>query len=276
MRRLISSIKHPVRAELSRVIMNRCREFDEPELAVPAIAFSPHPDDETLGCGGTIALKRSLGAEVDIVFLTDGSGSHPGLIDRDRLRSIRRREAISAASVLGVPEDHLHFMDERDTSLEDNATVVRGRVLDILERLDARQVFVTHRRDPPVGSHDHRAANSIVISALRERGERVEVLEYPVWMWRNWPWVSIPNWSGSTPAFLFRSALSWGRLSRDLNLAAEIEPFLDLKREALDRYESQMAPDTGSSWPTLRGVSGGQFLECFFRDRELFAHSTVP
>ena len=36
------------------------------------IIFSPHPDDETLGCGGTIAKKVKEGYQVKIVFMTDG------------------------------------------------------------------------------------------------------------------------------------------------------------------------------------------------------------
>ena len=48
------------------------RELDRTSQRAPAIVFAPHPDDETLGCGGTILKKRSLGAPVEVVFLTDG------------------------------------------------------------------------------------------------------------------------------------------------------------------------------------------------------------
>jgi len=40
------------------------------------IIFAPHPDDETLAWGGTIALNTRLGNEVHIVFMTDGRYSH--------------------------------------------------------------------------------------------------------------------------------------------------------------------------------------------------------
>ncbi|MEO1183999.1 MAG: PIG-L family deacetylase, partial [Cyanobacteria bacterium J06636_27] len=36
-----------------------------------ALVFSPHQDDETIGCGGMIALKRSQAIPVKVVFLTD-------------------------------------------------------------------------------------------------------------------------------------------------------------------------------------------------------------
>src|SRR5579885_2284019 len=42
----------------------------------PALIIAPHHDDETLGCGGVIALKRAAGVPVQVVILTDGSRSH--------------------------------------------------------------------------------------------------------------------------------------------------------------------------------------------------------
>src|SRR4051812_37624433 len=41
------------------------------------IVFAPHQDDEALGCGAVIARKRNDGGAVHVVFLTDGSASHP-------------------------------------------------------------------------------------------------------------------------------------------------------------------------------------------------------
>jgi len=68
----------------------------------PAVVFSPHYDDETLGVGGTIILKRRLGARVHLVFMTDGSRSHAHAMEGGRLAALRRTEALRAASALGV------------------------------------------------------------------------------------------------------------------------------------------------------------------------------
>ncbi len=51
-----------------------------------AMVFSPHQDDETLGCGGMIARKREQGIPVVVTFLTDGRGSH-GLDPHIQLQS---------------------------------------------------------------------------------------------------------------------------------------------------------------------------------------------
>ena len=39
---------------------------------------SPHPDDDVLGCGGTLALASANGAALCILYVTDGAASHPG------------------------------------------------------------------------------------------------------------------------------------------------------------------------------------------------------
>ncbi len=59
------------------VLARRATVASPTELMVPTVVVAPHPDDETLGCGVLIAAKRRLGAEVAVVFLTDGAASHP-------------------------------------------------------------------------------------------------------------------------------------------------------------------------------------------------------
>jgi len=81
-----------------RGIMNRVvSELDEKDLERTAAVFSPHPDDETLGCGGTIIKKKRAGAEVKVFFMTDGRKSHSHLISGDKLKCIRAREAFAAS-----------------------------------------------------------------------------------------------------------------------------------------------------------------------------------
>ena len=49
--------------------------------ARPFVVLSPHPDDESLGMGGLIALARRNHQDVSIVAVTDGAGSHPAVLD---------------------------------------------------------------------------------------------------------------------------------------------------------------------------------------------------
>jgi hypothetical protein len=69
-----------VRAEQYFEALRMCPVTTTRELTEgrPFVVLSPHPDDETLGTGGLIAEACTRGQEVDVIVVTDGSGSHPG------------------------------------------------------------------------------------------------------------------------------------------------------------------------------------------------------
>ena len=68
-----------------------------------ALVIAPHPDDESLGCGGTIALLRQRGYSVHVLFVSDGTMSHPNspAYPAERLRKVREAEALDALEVPG-------------------------------------------------------------------------------------------------------------------------------------------------------------------------------
>jgi LmbE family N-acetylglucosaminyl deacetylase len=68
------------------------------------LVIAPHPDDETLGCGGTIARHAQAGDSVTIAIVTDGGSSRAGGLDREQIVHERRREAEMAAMRLGATE----------------------------------------------------------------------------------------------------------------------------------------------------------------------------
>lgn len=77
---------------------------------------APHPDDEVFGCGGLIAMKRELGARVDVAILTNGEGSHRKYCDTPEreIAGVRRELAHRASAVLGLAPDCLHWLDFPD------------------------------------------------------------------------------------------------------------------------------------------------------------------
>ena len=76
----------------------------------PFIVVAPHPDDESLACGGLIAEACRQGLRGKVVIVSDGVGSHPNskAYPPDRCRALREEEAKQAGAELGLkPEDML-------------------------------------------------------------------------------------------------------------------------------------------------------------------------
>jgi len=248
---------------------SRARQLSYEELEAPALVFSPHPDDETLGCAGTIIKKREEGARIKIVYMTDGSRSHRHLMSEARLRALRMREAVRANSILGIPEHDIIFLLFLDKELAGNFRQAEEKVFRIIQSSSISQVFIPYHRESP---DDHFATNKIVLSALKRCNLSVTVYEYPIWFWNFLPWVK-PNIGGrrDIPIAIFISIISSLQAIFDLNAFCYIGDVLELKRAALDKYESQMRALVPSErWLTLTDVSNGEFLQCFFQKQEFF------
>jgi N-acetylglucosamine malate deacetylase 2 len=74
-------------------------------MSLDVIAFFAHPDDETMLCGGTLALLASLGARVHLLVATRGEGGEmgePPLCEREQLGALREEELRCATQALGV------------------------------------------------------------------------------------------------------------------------------------------------------------------------------
>src|ERR1700729_3740365 len=92
--------------------------------AEPLLVLAPHPDDESLGCGGLIAEHHARGHDVHVMVLTDGTGSHPRSREypATRLAALRMQEARRAIVALGLPEDRIDFL-----GLPDGHVSLRGK-----------------------------------------------------------------------------------------------------------------------------------------------------
>jgi LmbE family N-acetylglucosaminyl deacetylase len=145
------------------------------------IVVAPHPDDETLGCGGLLAWAARCDLSRHVIFLTDGERSHPDT-QRD-MAAIRRGEAMLAASHLGLTPVHLSFMGLPDSGLPALNGEARRRALQWLRCLAAERspclIVVTAETDPHC---DHRAACALTLEATRDL-PGVQVMTYPIWSW---------------------------------------------------------------------------------------------
>jgi LmbE family N-acetylglucosaminyl deacetylase len=66
------------------------------------LAIAPHPDDEAIGCGGTLALHKARGDKIWIAYITDGRGSQALGLGPEEMARRRRREAEASAEALGA------------------------------------------------------------------------------------------------------------------------------------------------------------------------------
>jgi LmbE family N-acetylglucosaminyl deacetylase len=243
------------------------------DMRAPAIVFAPHPDDEVLGCGGTIALKALAGASVRVVIMTDGRTSHAQFVDAQTLIDMRRSEAVDAARQLGLDPSTYTFLDFEDNHLGEYAVQARKRVAELLQQHRPAQVFVPHRRDH---LRDHVATYEIVSSAIHDYGLAMTLLEYPVWLWNSWPWTNtLPGLRGllaGVPRMLRDGAeLAFGCRTR-----IDVRSVLSRKLDALAQYRSQVERQGGDSrWPILSDVSQGSFLQRFRAGTEVFRRSQL-
>jgi LmbE family N-acetylglucosaminyl deacetylase len=134
------------------------------------LVVAAHPDDEVLGCGGTIARARDDNADVRVVFLAEGVTSR---YDFNQINSPevlaasqqRNANAIAALAVLGVPENEI-FLSQRPCCRLDQVPL-----LDLTKQIEQHlrdfrpdTVFTHAAHDPNV---DHRSAFNALLPAVR-------------------------------------------------------------------------------------------------------------
>ena len=136
------------------------------------MAVLAHPDDESLGVGGTLAKYAAEGVEVSLLTATRGSSGryrghrpgderHPG---PGALAEIREEELRAAASVLGVCE--LSVLDYQDQHLDRaNPRDVVAEVAGHLRRVRP-DIVVTFGPDGAYGHPDHIAISQIATAAI--------------------------------------------------------------------------------------------------------------
>ncbi|MBV8097375.1 MAG: PIG-L family deacetylase [Acetobacteraceae bacterium] len=149
----------------------------------PLLVLAPHPDDESLGCGGLIAEACARGQHVRVVILTDGTGSHPNsrAWPPDRLKALREAEAQEAVAALGLAPEWLTFLGLRDRAAPHEGPefeTVAGEIAAVIRQARIRTVCTTWLHDP---HPDHVAAHRLGAAATKATGARL--LSYPIWGW---------------------------------------------------------------------------------------------
>lgn len=260
------------------------------------LVLSPHPDDETLACGGLIQQVLAAGGRVSIVWITSGDGFEWDVIFTERtprpqgkasleLGKRRMQEAKAAAKALGVAEENLYFLGYPDRGLlslllENYATPYRSRLTGVdavpyegtvslgaaytganLERdfktvLDQTNPSLILCPSPRDAHPDHKATADLAIRVLTERNELEKARYWVVHGGLEWP---LPK-----------------GLHRDLPLEPpSVGKGMNWQRLVLDSGEQQKKLEAlrahGSQMELL-----SRFMLAFVRQNELFSDRPLP
>ncbi len=163
------------------------------------VLLAPHPDDETLGLGASLADLSDGGIELVVVLLTDGEASHPRCrhVSRDELVA-RRADEFNTAVGLLAPRAEIVRLGLPDGGLPDAADDLAAALEDLLQEGDLVLAPL-----PEDGHTDHDAAGAVAAQIVASkavaragdhsrveatRAERrapgIRLLHYPVWRWR--------------------------------------------------------------------------------------------
>ncbi len=183
--------------------------------------LAPHPDDEVLALGGSMAQLTASHAELHIVSVTDGEASHAGSSEwtAQRLAKTRPLEMRRSLEVLGIDAQVLRLGIPDGRVGAHRETLLKA----LVERVDERDLLLaTCRFD---GHPDHEACGEVGALAAELTG--ATLFEYPVWMW---------HWASPDEV-----VVPWTRAQQIVLPAATI----DRKRAAIDEFRSQITPDGG-------------------------------
>ena len=201
------------------------------------LIVAAHPDDEVLGCGGTIARHADAGDLVHVLIVAEGATSRQQQRDRNQAsdelsglaQAAQKAGVILGAQgveLLGLPDNRLDSLDRLDLIKQIELRIARHQ---------PQVVYVHHAGDVNI---DHRRLHEAVVTACRPMpGQPVKrLLSFEV--------ASSTEWQppGSAPAF-------------QPNWFVDISAQWPRKREALEAYASEMRP-----WPHARSIQAVEHL----------------
>jgi LmbE family N-acetylglucosaminyl deacetylase len=163
------------------------------------LVLAPHPDDETMGAGGTLRHHARQGDRIHAVFICSGiQGDPDGLFDREELPAMREREARAAGAILGIAEftffgypDNLSDADyssvfgnlPKDPE-EQRRALVGGLAQKLIDLIATDRPDIVYHPWTGEINPDHWAVGKAVeqvLAARPELAQKVSFLGYEVW-----------------------------------------------------------------------------------------------
>ncbi len=202
------------------------------------LVLAPHNDDETLGCGASIAKHVKNGDEVFIAILTSIGENHPVMASN---KAEIRAETAAAMKILGVPMENVIFGDLPNVMLPDIPMYeLNAAVHDVIFQVRPNVMYIPFMNDL---HKDHRATVDAAMVAARtvtETGRNIrEIYMYETLSETHWNMDHVEG--GFLP-----------------NVFNDVTGFLKLKSEAVRAYKSQL-----KFYPDVRSVEAIEALAVF-------------
>ncbi|TPG42894.1 PIG-L family deacetylase [Sphingomonas koreensis] len=209
----------------------------EPLSADRVAVIAPHPDDEVLGCGGTIARLTAGGAEVHVVIATRG---RPPQFSESYMAAVMA-EAETAHRLLGVTQTHR--LDLPAAALDAMpAAEINARLGECLDAIAPDTLFIPFVGDIHL---DHQACftAAMVWARPRRADAPAQILAYET--------LSETNWAapGTTPAFLPNCFID---IADQLTL--KIDAFAAFRSQA-KAFPDERSPEAIRALATMRGAT---------------------
>lgn len=246
---------HWVKNALQLTLSDVERYHQIPVLELPPgtriLVLAPHPDDESVGCGGSISKCLAAGHDVHVIVLTDGrcgsaqirqlSGNNPesGKLQKALIET-RRTELQSAMELIGVTQ--IQFLDAMDSQLTLEIESISKTLAHEIDKWKPDTVilpFITDRHA------DHFAASRCLIEACK-------LLD--------------SNYTGNLICMGYET---WSPIYA--NVLIDISSTMDKKLEAINCYQSQLADvdykaaiEGLNRYRAITGMYGGTHAEAYY------------
>jgi LmbE family N-acetylglucosaminyl deacetylase len=221
------------------------------------LLFTPHPDDDTFCCAGTLAMLAKNGNTVRIVIYTnDDKGSYDPEMTSERLARIRKGEEEEACRILGIAKENISWLQFHDGMLEyaDPRDLVE-EVTGIIRKIRPDVVLSPDPGGEYVRWHktDHRMAANNTIDAIR-------AAEWHLYFPNQQLHQGLEPWKVPLEMFYYAG--------KDANYDVNIDEFYERKLDAAAAHVSQFEPSIRHYRPAWDPADLAK-LKAEFRSRPL-------
>ena len=207
----------------------------EEERTLKILVVAPHPDDDLIGCGGSIAKHLKNGNEVFVAYVTYGD-AECSEFKPEEFTKMRRQETLNAASVIGLKRKNLFFLEEKPWRLSEER--VRFKLLELIRRIQPNVCYIPHTSDAHV---DHRTVAKAVLDAItmapskwfRKYESSIESLSpFSILAYEVWTPLTSPNY------------------------VEDITEFMEIKMRALKQHKTQATDKYVSAYRGMNAFRG--------------------